>query len=102
MKKEWFLDRYCNQQVVALLEDGKLTEYAAEEEAEGELVGNIYKGKVVNVLAGMQAAFVRCGLEKNCYLSTDEAYADLSKYDGLTSANAGGMSEIKEGDEVLV
>lgn len=32
MKKEWFFDRYCGQQFVALLEDGKLAEFAAEKE----------------------------------------------------------------------
>ena len=72
MKKEWFFDRYCGQQFVALLEDGKLAEFAAEKETGGEIVGNIYKGRVMNVLSGMQAAFISCGLERNCYLSTDE------------------------------
>ncbi|MBQ5927540.1 MAG: ribonuclease E/G, partial [Clostridia bacterium] len=102
MKKEWFLDRYCNQQFVALLEDGLLTEYAAESEPAGEVVGNIYKGKVVNVLAGIQAAFINCGMEKNCYLSTDETYADFSKYDSFLTVKDGGMSELKVGDEVIV
>lgn len=51
MKKEWFFDRYCGQQFVALLEDGKLAEFAAEKETGGEIVGNIYKGRVMNVLS---------------------------------------------------
>ncbi len=105
MKKEWFFDRFCGRQFVALLEDGKLSEFAAEEEADGEIVGSIYKGKVMNVLSGMNAAFVYCGFSKNCYLSTDEAYADWSKYD---SADANGflydntVSALKPGDEVIV
>ena len=45
MKKEWFFDRYCGEQFVALVEDGKLTEFAAEKEPYGEIVGNVYKGK---------------------------------------------------------
>ena len=61
MKKEWFFDRYCGQQFVALLEDGKLAEFAAEKEKNGEIVGNIYKGRVMNVLAGMQAALFPAG-----------------------------------------
>ena len=69
MKKEWFFDRYCGQQFAALTEDGKLTEFHVEKEAHGEIVGNVYKGKVTNVLAGMNAAFISCGLQKNCYLS---------------------------------
>lgn len=82
MKKEWFFDRYCKHLMAALLEDGELAEFAAETEKNGDLVGNVYKGRVTNVLSGMQAAFVACGLERNCYLSTDEAFTDYSKYDG--------------------
>ena len=78
MKKEWFFDRYCGQQFVALLEDGKVVEFESENEANGSIVGNIYKGRVMNVVAGMNAAFVGCGLERNCYLSTDETYADCA------------------------
>lgn len=104
MKKQWFFDRFCGQQVVALVEDGKITEFAAEKESDGELVGNIYKGRIVNVLSGLQAAFVSCGLEKNCYLSTNERYVDCSKYDAAKDVGKsdGGMSELKVGDEVIV
>ena len=103
MKQQWFFDRYCGQQFVALVEDGKLVEFTAEKEPYGELVGNIYKGVVTNVLEGMNAAFVSCGLEKNCYLSMDEAYTDYSKYD---FAKGGEINEeqksLKVGDEVVV
>lgn len=100
MKKEWFFDRYCGHLMVALLEDGELTEFAAETEKNGDLVGNVYKGVVKNVLSGMQAAFVSCGLEKNCYLSTDEAFTDYSKYDGSPAKQS--PLRLKEGDEVVV
>ena len=65
IKKEWFLDRYCNQQFATLVEDGRLTEFQCEQEPRGVCVGDIYKGRVVNVLSGMNAAFINCGLEKN-------------------------------------
>ncbi len=100
MKKEWFLDRYCNQQFAALLEDGQLTEFSCEHEPRLSCAGNIYKGKVVNVLSGMNAAFVNCGLSKNCYLSMGETYADCSKYDGAVKSSA--PLNVKEGDEILV
>ena len=103
MKKEWFFDRYCGQQFVALLEDGEVVEFESENEENGSIVGNIYKGVVMNVVSGMNAAFVNCGLERNCYLSTDETYTDCSKYDGLLSSDASPrLSELKEGDEVIV
>lgn len=102
MKKEWFFDRYCKQQFVALLEDGKLMEFAAEKEENGAIVGNIYKGRVVNVLAGMNAAFVSCGLERNCYLSMEESYTDYTKYDGTMGAMNLRLPDLKVGDEILV
>ncbi|MFK7694227.1 Rne/Rng family ribonuclease [Paenibacillus sp. HJGM_3] len=57
---------------VAVLEDGKLVEYYSERPVKSQLVGNVYKGKVVNVLPGMQAAFVQIGLEKNAFIYIDD------------------------------
>ena len=103
MKKEWFFDRYCGQQFVALLEGGKVAEFECESEENGSIVGNIYKGKIMNVVAGMNAAFVDCGLERNCYLSTDETYTDCTKYDGLlASSSPSPLSNLKVGDEIIV
>ena len=102
MKKEWFFDRYCGYRLAALLEDGKLAEFAAERENGGEIVGNIYKGKVMNVLTGMNAAFISCGLDRNCYLSMDETYTDYSKYDGTLGENTKPLLDLKVGDEIIV
>ncbi len=101
-KKEWFLDRYCGQQYAALLEDGKLTEFSTETEPRPPSAGNIYKGRVVNVLSGMNAAFVDCGLGRNCYLSMDETYADCAKYDGATGKPVPARVSLQEGDELVV
>jgi ribonuclease G len=57
----------------ALLEDGRLTEFSVERSEGNSLVGNLYKGRVVNVLPGMQAAFVDIGLPKNAFLYVDDA-----------------------------
>ncbi|WP_106768500.1 Rne/Rng family ribonuclease [Paenibacillus faecalis] len=57
---------------MALIEDGRLVEYAAEREREQSVVGSFYKGRVVNVLPGMQAAFVDIGLKKNAFLYIDD------------------------------
>ncbi|MBB3109907.1 ribonuclease G [Paenibacillus phyllosphaerae] len=57
----------------AILQDGRLMEFDMEKfEAAGRLVGSIYKGKVMNVLPGMQAAFVDIGLAKNAFLYIDD------------------------------
>jgi ribonuclease G len=54
------------------MEDGRLAEFFVEQPAEQERAGNIYKGRVVNVLPGMQAAFVDIGLKKNAFLYIDD------------------------------
>ena len=102
IKKEWFLDRYCGQQFAALVEDGKLTEFFCEKEARDVCVGSIYKGVVTNVLSGMNAAFVQCGLSRNCYLSMEETYTDYSKYDGTLGETFSQAHELKVGDEIIV
>ncbi len=102
MKKEWFLDRYCGQQFAALVEDGQLAEFSCEKEPRNTCVGSIYKGKVTNVLPGMRAAFVDCGLARNCYLSTEETYTDYSKYDGTMGALNGKTLDLQIGDEIIV
>ncbi len=58
---------------VAVLEDGTLMEmYISREDRQ---TGSIYKGKVANILPGMQAAFVDIGLERNAFLCMDDASA---------------------------
>ncbi len=100
MKKEWFFDRFCGERIAICAEDGKIVDVALENEWEKDVVGNIYKGKVANVLPGMQAAFVNCGLERNCYLPLHELAAKTASYDG--EGNPGPVLSLKEGDEVLV
>jgi ribonuclease G len=102
IKKEWFLDRYCGQQFAALVENGKLVEFACEFEPRGICVGNIYKGKVTNVLSGMNAAFIQCGLNRNCYLSMEETYTDYTKYDGVQQTVQTPPLDLQIGDEILV
>ncbi len=100
MRKEWFFERFCGAQIAVYTEDGKIVEANFEEKGADELTGNIYKGRVCNVVPGMQAAFISCGLERNCYLPLGEGAARLATYDG-----AGGVTEapsLKEGDEILV
>jgi ribonuclease G len=56
----------------AVMADGKLIEYDIEEAAGGKLAGNLYLGRVENVLPGMQAAFVNIGLARNAFLYIDD------------------------------
>ncbi|GGO05795.1 Rne/Rng family ribonuclease [Saccharibacillus kuerlensis] len=64
----------------ALLENGKLIEFAAERVRDHGVAGSFYKGRIVNVLPGMQAAFVDIGLKKNAFLYIDDMLpANLEK-----------------------
>jgi ribonuclease G len=58
---------------VALLENGTPVEVYIERNAERGVVGNIYRGRVVRVLPGMQAAFVDIGLERTAFLYVNDA-----------------------------
>ncbi len=57
---------------VALNGDYRVAELYFERRGSRSIVGNIYKGKVDNVLPGLEAAFVDIGLEKNAFLHVDE------------------------------
>lgn len=62
---------------VVLTENRKPVEYVIQRNLEQQMVGNIYKGEVTDVLPGMQAAFVDIGLDKNAFLYVDEIYPSL-------------------------
>ncbi len=58
---------------MGLVENGRLVEYLVERTAEQHLVGSIFKGRVCNVVRGIQAAFVDIGLEQNAFLYLGKA-----------------------------
>ena len=61
---------------VAVIEDGLLTELYIESASERRIVGNIYKGRVLKVLPGMNAAFVDVGLERTAFLYAYDVLPD--------------------------
>jgi len=65
---------------VGLLEGGQVVEFYVERKRDASLVGNIYKGKVVKVLPGMQSAFVDIGLEKAAFLYVTDIHAGLEEF----------------------
>ncbi|MDH3392164.1 MAG: ribonuclease, partial [Desulfobulbaceae bacterium] len=72
---------------IALVENGKLTEFYLDRPAEKGLVGNIYSGRVVRVLPGMQAAFVDIGLERTGFLYVDDVHTSMPDLESRTSSN---------------
>jgi ribonuclease G len=71
-KRELIVSVDVGEQRVAVLEDDQVAEVYLERPERRSIAGNIYLGRVDNVLPGMEAAFVEIGLEKNGFLYVDE------------------------------
>ena len=71
-KRELLVSVDVGERRVAILEDERVAEVYIERPERRSIAGNIYLGRVDNVLPGMEAAFVEIGLEKNGFLYVDE------------------------------
>lgn len=89
-----------NSTQMALLENGRLVEYAAERARNQGTLGALFKARVVNVVPGMQAAFVDIGQKKNAFLYVDDVlHAHLDKQPSVKPA----ITELlKPGQELIV
>lgn len=100
MEKEILVDIQPYQTRVALMEGKDLSEIYIERRHKQCLVGNIYKGRVQNILPGMQAAFVDIGLEKNAFLYAGDVYVDQSSFEfeagGKTPLDKSEIPDIKD------
>ncbi len=74
MSEEILINITPQETRVALVENGVLHEVFIERSSRRGLVGNIYKGKVVRVLPGMQAAFIDIGLERAAFLHASDIH----------------------------
>ena len=79
MKKYLILSKSVYETKLALLEDNKLDEMYIERNNQKEITGNIYKGKVVDILNNGEIIFVDIGLEKNALLSFENK-KDIPKF----------------------
>ncbi|MBN8555963.1 MAG: Rne/Rng family ribonuclease [Deltaproteobacteria bacterium] len=68
MSKEILINATPQETRIALVQDKRVSEFFFERNADKGIIGNIYKGKVVRVLPGMQAAFVDIGHERAAFL----------------------------------
>jgi ribonuclease G len=111
MKKTILVSADRGETRVAVLEsktkggERNVAELYIERRGRRSIVGNIYKGKVDNVLPGMEAAFVDIGLERNGFLHVDEIVLPDGKQAPKRGRGSGGpkISElIKSGQEILV
>lgn len=75
MSKEMIISVNGREKKIAILEDGKVTEFFIERNEDNSgVVGNIYKGRVQRVLPGMQSAFVDIGLERDAFLYVSDFF----------------------------
>ena len=78
MSKELLISRTLNEWRAVLMDNGEIIDYLMDRldsnEAEKPRVGNIYKGRVLRVLPGMQSAFIDIGWQKAAFLYVDDAY----------------------------
>lgn len=90
--KEIIIDKEKDIRRTMLLEDGKLVEYYEENDEYNRLEGNIYLGKIRNVLPGIQAAFVDIGEGKNTFIQVKDIYPKKDQ----TIQNTEKIKDIKE------
>ena len=83
MSSELIINVTSQETRVALLENGLLAELHIERESDKGIAGNIYKGRVQRVLAGMQAAFVEIGLARSSFLCVDDVYDDNKEFESM-------------------
>src|SRR5258707_10501184 len=75
MSKEMIVSVNGREKKIAILDNGKVTEFYIERGEEGSgVVGNIYQGRVMRVLPGMQSAFVEIGLERDAFLYVSDFF----------------------------
>ncbi|MGL5123518.1 MAG: Rne/Rng family ribonuclease [Fusobacteriaceae bacterium] len=85
----------------AIIENNRVMEIFIEREGEGDNNGNIYFGKVANVIQGMDSSFINIGLEKNGFLYIDNLREFEKKYpEGKVDRELGEF--LKVGDEIMV
>lgn len=92
-----------NKIQIAVLEDGVLVEHYVAKNQDASLIGNVYLGRVQNVLPSMEAAFVDIGRGRNAVLYSGEVDWDTAAENAGNSNQARRIElALKPGDKVLV
>ncbi|MDH3984329.1 MAG: S1 RNA-binding domain-containing protein, partial [Gammaproteobacteria bacterium] len=99
-KEEILINVTPSEVRAALLENGVLQEVYVERAACRGLISNIYKGRVMRVLPGMQAAFIDIGLERTAFLHASDIANVKPAEDPEHVPNIREL--VREGDEIMV
>lgn len=100
--KELIIFDENNKKVIALLEDGELVEKYEENENDKSIEGNIYVGKVQNVITGLQSAFVNIGEKRTAFIHAKDILPkiDITKEQRLEEPPINTL--IKPGEPIIV
>ncbi|KAB3535904.1 Rne/Rng family ribonuclease [Alkaliphilus pronyensis] len=100
---EIIVDAGITETRIAFVEDEELVELYIERKKDKPIEGNIYKGRVTNVLPGMEAAFIDVGLDKNCFLYVKDAIPqELLNEESQITKEITIKEILKTGQEILV
>ena len=103
MSEEILINITPTETRVATVENGMLQEIHIERSAAKGIAGNIYKGKVVRVLPGMQAAFVDIGLERTAFIhASDFLQVDAEGREQRRAETPDILSLAREGQSLVV
>jgi ribonuclease G len=96
MTKEMIISANVHEKKVAIIEDGVVTEFYVERSDENQgVVGNLYKGRVMKVLPGMQSAFVDIALERDAFLYVSD-FAELLEDEEIIEYRDGADSRAEQ------
>jgi ribonuclease G len=94
MAKELVVSVNGREKKIAIIENEKVTEFYIERGEENQgIVGNIYKGRVMRVLPGMQSAFVDIGLERDAFLYVSDFFDEEEEFERIV------IDKSKKGEE---
>jgi ribonuclease G len=117
MEKKILFNATLTEKRVALLENGKLVELVVERPDQYRQLGNIYRGRVVSILPGIQSAFIDIGMDRNAFLHASDVDPALlldrdddliERYTGRQQSKRRSVARVpiekvlSEGQEVLV
>jgi len=97
MSKEMIISVNGREKKIAIVEDDVVTEFYVERGDENQgIVGNIYKGRVMKVLPGMQSAFVDIGLERDSFLYVSDFFDEEEEEDEVEEKRETGRQAQKQ------
>ena len=99
VERQMLVRQKDNRIQIGVLEDGVLAEHFVSHTQQDSLIGNVYVGKVQNVLPSMEAAFIDIGRGRNAVLYAGEVNWDASRLEGGPRRIE---VALKSGDSVLV